>query len=318
MLMRMSIPSRILVAVAAASCASLELRTQQVRREYVELHMGVAVRIVVYAPNDATARRAARAAYARIAELEDIMSDFRPESEVRRLAERPHVAVPVSEHLSAVLERALELARLSEGAFDPTVGPFVELWRQARRTGRLPSSVELDSAALRVGWHKVHLDPDRRTVRLDVPGMRLDLGGIAKGYILDQGKAELRQHGVAQALLEAGGDIVAGDPPPGLPGWRVAIPEGGPALRARTAALANAAVATSGDTEQFVLIEGVRYSHVIDPRTGLGLTTRRQATVVAPDGATADGLATALTVLDDARGAALLKSFPDVVAAVRR
>jgi thiamine biosynthesis lipoprotein len=223
----------------------------------------------------------------------------------------------VSGDLFAVVARALDLWRRSRGAFDPTVGPFTELWRASRRTGRLPGRAELDSAALRVGSEKVHLDSAAHTVRLAVPGMRLDLGGIAKGYILDQALAELRRHGVTRALLEAGGDIVAGDPPPGLPGWRVAVPEGGRAVRASAAALANAAVATSGDTEQFVLIEGVRYSHVIDPQTGLGLTTRRQATVVAEDGVTADGLATALVVLDAERGAALLRAFPQVVAEVR-
>jgi FAD:protein FMN transferase len=280
--------------------------------------MGVAVRIVLYARDEATARGAVRAAYARMAELEDIMSDYRPESEVRRLGARPGETVRVSGELFTVVARAIDLWRLSRGAFDATVGPFTELWRTSRRTGRLPGRAELDSAALRVGSEKVHLDSAARTVRLDVPGMRVDLGGIAKGYILDHTLAELGRHGVRRALLQAGGDIVAGDPPPGLPGWRVAVPEGGGAVRARAGALANAAVATSGDTEQFVLIEGVRYSHVIDPHTGLGLTTRRQATVVAEDGVTADGLATALVVLDAERGAALLRAFPQVVAEVRR
>jgi thiamine biosynthesis lipoprotein len=239
------------------------------------------------------------------------MSDYRAESEVRRLAARPGVPVPVSDDLFIVVARALELWRQSDGAFDPTVGPFVELWRVARRTGRLPRRGELDSAAVRVGADKVHLDSVARTVRLDAPGMRIDLGGIAKGYILDRALAALAQHGVKRALLEAGGDIVLGDAPPGRRGWRIAIVEG-------DTILANRAVSTSGDTEQFALIGGVRYSHVIDPRTGMGLTNRREATVVAPDGITADGLATALTLLDDEQGARLLRAFPQVVAHVRR
>jgi len=273
--------------------------------------MGVAARIVLYAPDDATARRAARAAYARMALLEDIMSDYRPESEVRRLAARAGAAVPVSGDLFVVLARAVDLWRRSDGAFDPTVGPFVELWRAARRTGRLPPRAELDAAARRVGSDKVHLDSVARTVRLDAPGMRIDLGGIAKGYILDRALDALRAQGVTRALLEAGGDIVLGDAPPGRRGWRIALPEG-------DTILANHAVSTSGDTEQFVIIGGVRYSHVIDPRTGMGLTSRREATVVAPDGVTADGLATALTVLDDERGARLLHSFPQAAARLRR
>jgi len=279
--------------------------------------MGVAVRIELYAPDDATARTAARAAYARIAELEDIMSDYRAESEVRRLAERPDAAVPVSEPLFVVLTRALELARLSDGAFDPTVAPFVALWRRARRTGRLPSRAELDAAARRVG-RKVRADSVTRSIRLDTAGMGLDLGGIAKGYILDQALLVLGRHGVTRALIQAGGDIVVGDPPPGRAGWRVAVPGGGEAVRGRAGALAHAALSLSGDTEQYVIVAGVRYSHVVDPRTGVGLTSRRQAAVVAEDGLTADGLATALTVLDDARGAELLHAYPGVVAEVRR
>jgi len=300
-----------LALTAAAALFARPAATQDVRRQYVELHMGMAVRIIVYAPDDATARRAARAAYARIAELENVMSDYRPESEVRRLAARAGEPVRVSDDLFVVLARAVDLWRRSEGAFDVTVGPFVELWRTARRTGALPLRAALDSAARRVGSDKVHLDSVARTVRLDTPGMRIDLGGIAKGYILDRALDALRVQGVTRALLEAGGDIVLGDPPPGRRGWRIAIAAG-------DTILANRAVSTSGDTEQFVIIGGVRYSHVIDPRTGMGLTSRREATVVAPDGVTADGLATALTLVDDARGARLLQSFPQAVARVRR
>src|ERR1051325_2613473 len=138
------------------------------------------------------------------------------------------------------------------------VGPFVELWRAARRTGRLPPRAALDSAAGRVGSDKVHLDSVSRTVRLDVPGMRIDLGGIAKGYILDRALDALRAQGGTRALLRAGGDIVLGDAPPGRPGWRIALPQG-----EGDTVLANRAVSTSGDTEQFVIIGGVRYSHVI-------------------------------------------------------
>src|SRR2546421_6406810 len=176
----MSMRQRLLVTVAALGCLARGARAQQVRREFVELHMGVAVRIELYAPDDAAARVAAGAAYARIAELEDIMSDYRPESEVRRLAERPGGAVPVSEPLFAVVARALQLARQSDGAFDPTVGPFVALWRRARRTGRLPTTVELDSAARRGGVREVPADSAARSIRLDTARMQLALVGRAK------------------------------------------------------------------------------------------------------------------------------------------
>src|SRR5207302_2676193 len=163
------------VALTAVALSVRPAQAQDVRRQYAELHMGVAARIVLYAPDDATARRAARAAYARMAELEDVMSDYRPESEVRRLAVRAGADVRVSDDLFVVLARAVDLWRRSDGAFDPTVGPFVELWRAARRTGRLPSRADLDSAGRHVGSDKVHLDSVGHTVRLDAPGMRIDL-----------------------------------------------------------------------------------------------------------------------------------------------
>jgi FAD:protein FMN transferase len=186
-----------------------------------------------------------------------------------------------------------------------TVGPLVQLWRQARRTGQLPDPAAIGQAKALVGWRKVRLDRRSRTVRLDTQGMRLDLGGIAKGYAGDEALRAMRVHGVRSALIELGGDIVLGAAPPGARGWRIEAPNAGGDLW-----LKDCAVSSSGDTEQFVVIDGVRYSHVVDPRTGRGLTTRRQATVVAKDGLTSDPLSTALTVADDRARCRLLQRTP--------
>jgi len=280
--------------------------------------MGVPVRIVLYTPHDAIARAGARAAFARIAALEDKMSDFRPHSEVRRLGAQAGGCVNVSEDLYAVLARAKELARLSGGAFDPTVGPLVELWREARHAGRAPPARALDSARALVGWRMLRLGDGGEQACLARPGMRLDLGGIAKGYILQEALRALADRGVASALIEAGGDIVVGAAPPGASGWRIAVPDADPALAARARGLTHAAIATSGPTEQFVEIDGVRHSHVVDPRTGLALTRNVTATVIASDGATADALATTLTVLSREEGKRLLEHFPGALAGVRR
>ncbi len=289
----------------------------QVRREYAEVHMGVATRLVLYAPDDRRAREAARAAFDHVARLEDIMSDWRPASELRRLEPRAGAWVPVSRPLYAVLDRAVAVARASDGAFDPTVGPLVALWREARRRRQLPAAAALDSARRLVGWRQLALDPRRRRVRLARAGMRLDLGGIAKGYILQAALDTLRGRGVSRALVEAGGDVVVGDAPPGRPGWQVDVAGADPALTGRAAALRRAAVSTSGPTAQFVEIGGVRYSHVVDPRTGVGLRNARAATVVAPHGATADALSTALTVVDPAAVPRVLARFPGARATVR-
>lgn len=279
------------------------------RFEFRKLLMGVAARIVVYAPSKDIATWACSRAFQRIADLEDLMSDYRPYSELMRLCAEGHLApVRVSEDLFFVLQRALELSRRSSGAFDVTVGPFVSLWRKARQTKQLPSEEELRQARQLVGWEKVLLDPETRTVRLAVPNMKLDLGGIAKGYAADCALKVLKRFGLSSALIELGGDIVLGDPPPNRKGWRIGILDerGKPE---KFLELADCAISTSGSTEQFVEIDGHRYAHIIDPRTGLGLTKLVLVTVIAKDGITADSLATALCVLGEVEGRKLAKAY---------
>jgi thiamine biosynthesis lipoprotein len=289
------------------------------RYQYTQIHMGVGVRLVVYAPDEPTAARACEAAFRCFAEIEQVASDYRPTSELMRLcAKAGGPPVPVSLELYVLLERAQNLSRRSNGAFDVTVGPYVALWRQARKTGQIPSPEALRQARPLVGWRKMRLDRKARTVQLRAPGMRLDLGGIAKGYAGDEALAALHKHGVTRALVEAGGDIVVGDPPPGQDGWRIDLPPLGRGSEGRTLTLANAAISTSGDTEQFVEIGGRRYSHVVDPRAGLGLTNRISATVIARDGITADGLSTAVCVLGPERGAALARSLRGVKVTIRQ
>jgi thiamine biosynthesis lipoprotein len=276
--------------------------------------MGMPVRVSIYARDEQAGRTAARAAFDRISALDRMMSDYRTDNELRRLEGQPGAWVAVSEELFIVLVRAIEIAGATDGAFDPSVGPLVTLWRESRRSRRLPDRMTLDAARALVGWQRIGLDAGRRAVRLGVPGMRLDLGGIAKGYILQEALRTLRAQGVTRALLEAGGDLVVGDAPPNRSGWRIEVPGATAPLAARAASLTNSALATSGATVQFVEIDGVRYSHVINPRTGLGVTNHILAHVIAPDGATADALATAFTVIGPEREGEILARFPGVIA----
>jgi thiamine biosynthesis lipoprotein len=301
------------VLVVLAARAHVAGAQGQERREYTEVHLGMPVRVVVHAPDDEAARRAARAAFARIAILEGMMSDYRPQSELRRLEARPGEWVAVSAELFDVLGRALHTARVSGGAFDPTVAPLVALWREARRTGQRPDPVQIAAARRVVGWTRVALDTARTAVRLE-PGTRLDLGGVAKGFILQDAMRELRRSGVRSALIEAGGDIVVGDAPPGQRGWHVDVPGASAEFARRAASLTNAAIATSGPAAQFVVVGGVRYSHVVDPRTGMALTNQVTTHVIAADAALADALATAFVVLDIDAATALLRRTPDVFA----
>jgi FAD:protein FMN transferase len=281
--------------------------------------MGVQVRIVLFAPDEAHASAAAGAAFDRFAELDDALSDYRLHSELNRLcAAAGGPPVKVSRDLFTVLSAAQDLARRTDGAFDVTVGPMVAVWRKARKAQALPAADAIAGARSLVGWRKMTLDRRRRTVRLSVPGMKLDLGGIAKGYAGDCAQAVLRRHGIASALVEAGGDIVVSDPPPGAAGWQIEIPDPEPSGRVRTILAARQGVSTSGDTEQFLQVGGTRYSHIMDPATGLGLTTRIAVTVVAPNGLASDGLSTALSVLGPERGEAYVRGLLGVRAYIRR
>jgi len=194
------------------ACAALRLNAAPLHRyQYNQMAMGVQVRITVYASSQSVAERACAAAFERIAEIEQVMSDYRADSELMQLcAKAGGEPVRVSKELFTVLKRAQELSRRTAGAFDVTVGPYVQLWRRARRGGAFPTEEELREARQRVGYEKMVLDEANRTVRLLVPGMRLDLGGIAKGYALDCALKVLQEHGIRHVLLEAGGDIVAG------------------------------------------------------------------------------------------------------------
>lgn len=296
--------------------------------------MGGRARIVLYAPNEQAAQDAALAAFDRIAYLEDVMSDFRPTSELNHLcAQAGGTSVKVSPELLFVLTKSRELARRSDGAFDPTVGPLVRLWRTARKSGTLPSQEKINAAKKLVGWHKMAIDSKAGTIQLKVPGMQLDLGGIAKGYACDEAIRVLKDKGIRSALVEMGGDIVVSGPPPGKKGWEIAIPnvEGDSSRRSdfpvyrmvsrdgcTFALLANAGISSSGDTEQFVEINGVRYSHIVDPKTGLGLMNRIAVTIIAPNGTTSDGLSTAVSVLGEKRGKTLTNTFPGVSAYIRK
>jgi FAD:protein FMN transferase len=275
--------------------------------------MGLPVRVVLHAPGSEAARRAATAAFARIAILDQMMSDYRPDSELRRLEGRTGEWIPISAELYDVLDRALQISEATGGAFDPSIGPLVALWRTARQTGRVPDPLWVEAARARVGWRDIRLDASRRAIRFERPGMRLDLGGIAKGYILQEARRILRWHNVTRTLIESGGDIVVGEPPPGRPGWRIDTGSADSSFAERAARLVNAAMATSGPEFQFVEIDGIRYSHVIDPRTGLGVTTPVVARVIAEDAATADALATALTILGEESATAIRERFPGVM-----
>jgi len=278
--------------------------------------MGVAWTITVYARDPESGEQAVAAGFAEAERLERILSDYNPESELSQLSAAAPTREPirVSDDLWAVLERADEIRGLTDGAFDITVGPLTTLWRQSRRSGYLPRQDKLIAARSAVDGAAVLLDREARTASLTRAGMRLDPGGIGMGYAADRVLTVLAGHGIASAMVDASGDVAVSAAPPGADGWRIEVAPMPGDRAGQVVVLENAAITTSGDARQFVEIEGRRWSHIVDPRTGLGVAGPAAVTVIAPDCTTADAVATAASVLGHERGPAMIAKFPGVSA----
>ena len=274
------------------------------RFEYRHPAMGTLFRIVCYAPDSLLAGRAARAAFMTVDSLEMIFSDYREDSELSRLSAQSGSGrkVKVSAPLWDVLRLSKTISRKSDGAFDVTIGPLSHLWRRSFRQNEFPGQDNIDAARERVNWRWLRLCRSNR-VKLKRKNMRLDLGGIAKGYALDKAMARLNQFHIDRALVDGGGDLLLGPAPPGQTGWDIAQPGG-------KARLAGLSIAVSGDRYRYLDWEGKRYSHLIDPRTGIGVTHGLTVSVQAPTGALADALASACSILGPGRTDGLMQAFP--------
>jgi len=265
-------------------------------------------RIVLEPGSSNDTEQIVRRAYDRVDSLDLVLSDWRPQSELSRLGQAlPGVWQPISDDLATVLALALDVAAQTDGRFDPTVGPLTRLWRHERSTGITPSDSARDEARLRVGWTHVTLDSTHHRIRFDIPGMQLDLGGIAKGWILEQVAMVLRAHGQRRFLIEAGGDVLLGEAPRHAEGWRVRVlREAGDTVLS----LQEIALSTSGPSAQSIPAPGGgTASHVIDLANGRGSRSPLQVSVIGPDAAVTDALATALTLVARSEWPRLLSHY---------
>ncbi len=302
------------------------------RYEFQRPEMGLPFRLVLYAPTPESATNASEAAFARIADLNACLSDYDDASELSRLSHSSGsgIDVPISDDLWRVLDRATLVSKLSGGAFDITVGPLVQLWKRARRQRELPPAERISDALKKVSWKAIELDSTDASVRskptlhhtakLTIPGMRLDPGGIAKGYALGEAAKDIRLHGISRFLISGGGDMVAGEPPPGKSGWRIQVGvfDTTNAPSPRFISLLNHTLCTSGDQFQRVEINGIRYSHIVDPRTGWALTDHSLVTLIGNDPMTTDALSKVVSVLGPEEGLSRLRRFPGVECLVFR
>lgn len=280
----------------------LAQETMQKRFEYATPSMGSNLDIVVYASSEEQATQAIMASLKKLEELSAPLNNYNPTSEVSKLASLPaNERVTLSQPLSSVLIESKRWMELSHGRFDITNGRLIATWRAARKRKSLPTELEMTEARSMSGWSNVDFrtkDDGGPAIAFYQSGIMLDVAGIATGYLLDRMMEVLVANGIQSALIDAGGDVLVSDPPPGRDGWSIDVAgiskKAPPLLRL---SLRNCAVTTSGDLYQFVEIEGRRYSHLIDPTRGRAVEGRQSVTVIAKNAIDADAGATALAIL---------------------
>lgn len=294
--------------VFAAATTSIDAGEWKIHRQSASL-MGTKWHIALYSRDTETANVAFLRAWDVLKEIDSDLSNYSADSELNRLCRgAPHATpVNVGDHLWNVLIAADILSRETGGAFDVTIGPVSKLWRHARKRKALPAKQRLNKAHSAVGFRFIELHRPTNSVRLTQADMQIDLGGIAKGYGVDKAIEAIQKCGIRSVLVNGGGDLAVANPPPDQSGWQVDVSQLDPTKTPLKTRLANAAIATSGDAWQFVEINGRRYSHIIDPRTGIGMTRRMSVSVIAPTCMQADSLASALCVLKPSDGMALVR-----------
>ena len=271
----------------------------QKKYSFSETKMGSPLNIILVTDDSLHAVTLAKACYTLVDSFNLLYSDYDSQSELSKLnASAGSGPKPITQAIFDILLSSQKAYEKSDGAFDITVGPLSYFWRKARKENRFPESSAVYSIQKKVGFSKIVFNKNNHTLTLSL-GMKLDLGGIAKGYIAQKLADYLKQQGIHQALVDAGGDMVMSSPPPGSAGWTIGIniPEVTDELLPRKLILQNMAVATSGDAYQYFEQSGKKYSHIIDPRTGYGITSQRNVTVIAANGTDADWLATACSIL---------------------
>ena len=288
-----------------------------------QLVMGTFARIVVVAKDAATGAECVEAALAEIRKVDELMSDYKDDSEISRVNNQAaQRAVAVSQSTFEVLQKSIEFSKLTDGAFDVTLGPLVDLFHKAKKERSAPTQEQIEQAKEKVGFEKLILGSENRTVRFAVDGMRLDLGGIAKGYGVDKAVEAARRCGAVGIMVDIGGDVRSlGEPPEGRDHWRIGLQDpnvsvegvsgGGLVL---TLNVTDAAVATSGDYQQFVMIEGKRYSHIMNRKTGTSVDGLSSVTIIADNATDADALATSVSVMGPEKGLALIEKLPNTEA----
>ncbi|MCX5697540.1 MAG: FAD:protein FMN transferase [Candidatus Omnitrophica bacterium] len=288
----------IIIAVLLSGC--------QQQRLYKDTRVLMGTFVEVISPE----KRASKIAFDEMQRLENLLSKYKPDSEVSRLNAKGELKL--SPEAFFIIKRSKDISQASGGAFDITVAPLVDLWGFTDRKFKIPQDTEIKETLKLVGSEKIVLNDSNNVVKFSFPGMKIDLGGIAKGYALDCAAKKLKDAGIKSCLINAGGQVYALGDKFGTP-WMIGIKDPRRVEPTEFITLENQSTSTSGNYQQFFIKDGVRYAHIIDPKTGFpakaGLIS---VTVTAPEGLTADALSTAIFVLGKEKGEALAKNFPQI------
>ena len=288
------------------------------------LIMGTFARVVAVAADSSSAKECIDAAFAELQKVDELMSSYKSDSEISEVNRNGFKrAVKVSESTYWVLRKSVEFSKLTGGAFDITIGPLGDLWRSAAEANTVPSDYELGTARSKVGYKKLLLDANDMSVRFAIDGMKLDLGGIAKGYAIDRAIEAMQQCEAAGGMVDVGGDIRCfGVPTRNKEHWLIGLQDPGENFEIPIGTgepllvlqLTGAAIATSGNYRRFALIEGKKYSHIMDSRTGKSTNGLSSVTIISKNAADADALATAVSVVGAEAGLALIETIPQTEA----
>lgn len=276
------------------------LSAQLKRFQFSETKMGSSFNIIFFHTDSAKAISISKECFALVDSINNIFSDYTSASEVGRLASMTRVKdQKVSDELFELIVLSKHAWKRSGKTFDITIGALTQLWRKAKKENRFPTDTEVKEAKEQMGFEKLIINEKAKTISFNKQGIRFDFGAIVPGYAAQKVIDLLKSKNIGKALVDASGDIVVSDPPPGKNGWTIAInlPESENEVWDKNLELKNLAVSTSGDVYRYIIHNRKKYSHIIDPRTGYGVTTQRNVTVIAKDGATADWLATACSIL---------------------
>ena len=276
------------------------LQAQTRKFSYSEMKMGSAFNLIIVSADSNKANHLARKSYELVDSLNHIFSNYDSSSELSKInASAGLLPYKMSTAMLDLVQKSQYAYIQSKGAYDISIGPLSSLWRNARKAKLFPEASTVLATKKLVGLNQVKINKRLGTIFLPNANMQLDFGGIAKGYIAQWVINFLKANGIQQALVDAGGDIVMSGPPLNQQGWLIGVnlPETTDQLLNKKLQLSNCSVATSGDVFQFIEYKGVKYSHIINPLTGYGVTNLRNVTIVAKTGATADWLATACSIL---------------------